>query len=77
MYTLLCYFHQLSACRPSFRESNEHSISGVLFVVRGSSARVPCVQLLLQFKCIDRFETCHCLQIIQMHKWFIYNIQLH
>ena len=29
-------------CRPPFRESDEHSISGVLFVVRGS-ARVQCV----------------------------------
>ena len=36
-----------------------------------------CGQLLLQFKCTDRFETCHCLQIIQMRKWFIYNIQSH
>ena len=27
---------------PAFRESDEHSISGVLFVARGS-ARVPCV----------------------------------
>ena len=27
---------------PALRESDEHSISGVLFVVRGS-ARVPCV----------------------------------
>ena len=63
-------------CRPTFKESDEHSISGVLFVVRGS-ARVPCVQLLLQFKFRDRFETCHCLQIIKMRKWFIYNIQSH
>ena len=33
-----------------------------------------CAQLLIQFMCIDRFETCHCLQILQLHKWFIYNI---
>ena len=29
-------------CRPPFRESDEHIISGVLFVARGS-ARMPCV----------------------------------
>ena len=35
------------------------------------------MQLLLQFKSIDRFETCHCLHIIQMRKWFIYTIFSH
>ena len=35
------------------------------------------VQPLLQFKCTDRVETCHCLQIIQMRKWCIYNTQSH
>ena len=28
---------------------------------------------LMQFKCTARFETCHCLQIMQMRKWFICN----
>ena len=32
-----------------------------------------CVQSLLQFKLTDRVETCNYLQIIQMHKWYIYN----
>ena len=62
----------IAYCRPPLRESDKHSIRGVLFVERGS-ARVPC----LQFKCTDRVETCHCLQIIQMRKWFIYNTQSH
>ena len=35
-----------------------------------------CVQPLLQFKCTDRFETCHCLQIMQMHKWLQYSVTL-
>ena len=42
MYTLLCYFPQLSYCRPPFRESDKHCIRGVLFVERGS-ARMSCV----------------------------------
>ena len=65
-------------CRPPFRESDEHSISGVLIVCGAwFCSGAMCVQLLLQFKCIDRFETWHCLQIIQVRKWFIYNIQSH
>ena len=31
-----------------------------------------CVQLLLQFKCVDRVETCHCLQFIQMRMQVVY-----
>ena len=77
-YTLLCYFHQLSASilfvvAGVFRESHEHSIRGILLVVRWS-AWVLCV-----FSSSYSFSVpmvmkhcmcfCHCLKIC---KWFIY-----
>ena len=71
--SILCRGAFCGPTRPPFRENDKHSIRGVLFVERGS-ARVSCV-------CSSFFslsvETCHCLQIIQKRKWFIYNTQSH
>ena len=76
MYTLLCYFHQLSASILLIVARLLEKVISIVSVVSCLWSVVQlgamCVQLLLQFKCTDRVETCHCLQIIQMRKWFIY-----
>ena len=81
-YTLLCYFHQLSASilfavAGVFRESDEHSIRGVLLVVHGS-AWVLCMfssSYSLSVPMVLKISMCFC-HGLKMCKWFMYNTHI-